>query len=433
MVYMKWMRFSLLGFTCAALLSMSSLQANAQPQVLVTIGDLSITSDQLKRAVASSPFATQFVGMEQDDQAMLRGDMLRRLVVSQLLYLEALDQGLDQQPAFQAEMEKQRLGLLYRHYMDKLRERIEIPPETLRAMKQQLRGNSDALAGAKAAFRSKRYRTLRLLTLKSLREKAGIKLYEERIRPGILPDTVLLEGKGMQILYGDIVDPAAYQTLPNPEWVKEQLYRRAELLLIAQVAEAEGVDVSERLASYRKERLPALMMEVKIAEWIPDEKTLREWYDANPGIGRLLERRHIGQLVVATRKEAEMLRQRIVAGESLFDLARQYSIDPYSREHNGDMGWIKEGRGLPQLEQVLADLQDGQISDVIETPNGFHIVTILERRPGGVRGYGAIRDKVRQLLIQERSGAYFSALEGKYKVVWNLIDGSSSQAITTKE
>ena len=61
-------------------------------------------------------------------------------------------------------------------------------------------------------------------------------------------------------------------------------------------------------------------------------------------------RRHVGQLVVATRQEAEALRMRILKGESLFTLAGQYSIDPAGRKQNGDMGWIVDGRGLPEID-----------------------------------------------------------------------------------
>lgn len=419
------------GILCLMLVGAGPVLANAQPQTLARVGDTLITSDQLQQAVASSPFATQFTTMDEDDQAVLRGDLLRRLVTSRLLYLEALDQGLEQTPQFRKEMEAQRLGLLYRYYMDRLRERIRIPGETLQAMQQQLQDDPDGLAATRAAYRAEAYRTLRLLTIRSLKERRRLVLHEDRIRPGITSDTLLLEGEGIEIRYGDIVDGGEYRTLPNPGWIKDQLYNRAELLLIAQAAEEEGVDVGRQLARYREERLPAMLLEQMEAQWVPDEQAMRAWYQANPGVGRLDERRHVGQLVVATRAEAEALHRRILAGESLFVLAGQYSIDPYGRKRNGDMGWIREGRGHPDLDRAIAGLEDGAISGVVQTPQGFHILTVLERRPGGQRGYAAIRDKIRQLMIGERLAPYLAALEKKYGVSWEVVAAGTPEGNDT--
>lgn len=111
----------------AAFFATSSLSVNAEPQVLVTIGSMQVSSDDLNVAMASSPFATQAISMDEDDQAGLRGDMLRRLVAAQLLALDAQRLGLDKTKAYQQDIENFRQGLLYRFYMDKLRERIVIP------------------------------------------------------------------------------------------------------------------------------------------------------------------------------------------------------------------------------------------------------------------------------------------------------------------
>ncbi len=407
----------LLLVTCSVI---APLTANAE-QVLATIGSMQVTSDDLNAAMASSPFATQATSMNEDDQAGLRGDMLRRLVAARLLSLEAQRLGLDKTKAFQQDMESFRLGLLYSFYMDKLRERIVIPSDTLAAMKHQFKSDTEGMTAAKAAYVSEQYKTLKLTTLQNLLKQDNIKLYEERIKPGIKSDTVLMQGKSIQIKYGDIVDRKEYPSLPNPEWVKEQLYKRGELLLVAKAADKEGVNVAAKLAQYRSERLPAVMMDVQTRKWIPGEKTVRRWFDKHPEVSRIPERRHVGQLVVATRKEAEALRARIVQGESLFTLAGQFSIDPIGRKQNGDMGWMIAGRGMPELENALAKLQDNQLSDIITTKVGFHLLTVLERKPQGQKTYAEVHDRVRQLIINENLPTYLGELERRYKVTWHVI------------
>lgn len=405
----------------ASLFVSSPLMANAEPQVLVTIGSVQVNSDDLNVAMASSPFSTQTTSMDEDDQAGLRGDMLRRLVAARLLALDAQRLGLDKTKAYQQDLENFRLGLLYRFYMDKLRERIVIPEDTLAAMKQQYKGDHEGMAAAKAAYAAEQFRTLKLTTLQNLLQQDNTKLHEDRLKAGIKADTVLMEGNSFRIKYADIVDPKKHAAPPSAEWVKEQLYNRGELLLVARAADKEGVDVSGKLKQYQSEHLPAVMLEAKTKEWIPGEKTLREWFGKHPEVARIPERRHVGQLVVGTRQEAEALRARIIKGESLFTLAGELSIDPVGRKQNGDMGWFVEGRGMPELDKALSKLEDDQLSEVIETKAGFHLVTILERRPGEQKTFADVRDRVRQRIINEKLPPYLGELERRYKVSWKVI------------
>jgi parvulin-like peptidyl-prolyl isomerase len=405
----------------AAFFAASSTSAIAESQVLVTIGSMQVTSDDLNKAMASSPFATQSASMDEDDQASLRGDMLRRLVAARLLTLEAQRLGLDKTQDYRLDLENFRLGLLYRFYMDKLRDRIVIPADTLAAMKQQFDRDPDGLNAAKAAYLAAQFQTLKIATLQNLLKLDHTRLHEDRLKAGLKPNTVLMEGKSFKIKYADIVDPKEHAVPPNPEWVKEQLYNRGELLLVAKAADREGVDVSDKLRQYQDEHLPAVMLETKTKDWIPDEKALQDWFAKHPEVAIVPERRHVGQLVVATRKEAEDLRARIMKGESLFTLAGQYSIDPVGRKQNGDMGWIIEGRGMPELNNALSSLKDGEISEVIETKAGFHLLTVLEREPGGKKTFPEVRNRVRQLVINEQLRPYLGELERRYQVSWKVI------------
>ncbi len=406
----------------AFIVATQHIPANAASQVLVTIDTQQVTSDDLNAAMASSPFETQQASMDENDQAGLRGDMLRRLVAARLLALEARRLDLDKTNAYKQDIEGFRLGLLYRFYMDKLRERIIIPSDTLEAMKKQYKGDNEGMTAAKAAYVAQQYQTFKLTTLRNMMQHDKTRLHEDRIKKGIMADTVLMEGDSFRIKYADIVDITEHPSLPNPGWVKEQLYKRGELLLVAKAAEKEGVNIENQLKQYQNEQLPAVMMENKTREWIPNEKTMHEWFDKHPEVAIIPERRHIGQLVVSTRKEAEALRTRILNGESLFTLAGEFSIDPIGRKQNGDMGWIVEGRGMPELESALNKLEDDKLSEAIETKEGFHLLTILERQPKVQKTYDEVHDRIRQMIINENLPTYLGELERRYKVSWNVIE-----------
>lgn len=404
----------------ATILTAPQSYAVAESQVLATAGEMSVTADDLKSAMASSPFATQFPSMDREDQALLRGSLLQRLVASKLLYQEAKRLELDKTEAFQQDVEAFRLGLLYRHFMDKLREGISVPEDVTASIQQQYPNDADGAVAARAAYLSDRYRAMRYLTIKNLRNKYNVKVYESRIQPHRMSDdTVLLEGDGIHITYKHVV---GNQVNPqNKTWLMERLYKRAELLVIAKAVDDEGVDLSDRLNSYSDERLPAMMIEQKQREWTSGKETLKKYYDAHPEFSRTLERWHIGQIVLPTQEEAEAVRKRIEAGESLFLLAGELSVDPYGKRMRGDMGWVKEGSGHPDIEKAVSGLEDDQLSEIVQTPAGFHLVMILERSPSLKRSFASMRDKVAQSLITEKSAEYINELSERYKVVWNLI------------
>ena len=422
-----WKRITILtSLAWGITLSCLALSASAAEQVLATVGGKEITAQELESAVASSPFNTQFNTMGVDEQASLRGDMLRRLVSARLLALEARRLGLDKTTAFRSETADFRRGLLYRDYMEKLRTGITIPADTLESMKQQFKGDADGFDAAKSSYVAMQFQTVKRAALQKLLQDSNVRVYESRIKPGIKPKSVLMEGDGFRITYGDIVAPGMRNKFPNPEWIKQQLRERGESVLASMAAERDGVDVSMQLERYIEERLPALMLEQKSREWVPDEKTMRNWYARHQDVGLIPTSYHVGQLVVATREEAEALRARILKGESLFNLAASNSIDPVGRKQNGDIGWITEGRGMPELLKVLPTLKDDQVSEVIPTQSGYNLITVIERRDGKQKPYEDVRERVKQMMVNEKLPAYLGELEKRYPVTWGVMATQSA-------
>ncbi|MCB0533472.1 MAG: peptidylprolyl isomerase [Lewinellaceae bacterium] len=81
------------------------------------------------------------------------------------------------------------------------------------------------------------------------------------------------------------------------------------------------------------------------------------------------------------RARIEEYRQRITeGGESFAELAKKYSDDPGSGSKGGDLGWQKRGTFVPEFEATVYNLEPDQISQIIETEFGFHIIQLLERR-----------------------------------------------------
>ena len=98
------------------------------------------------------------------------------------------------------------------------------------------------------------------------------------------------------------------------------------------------------------------------------------------------------------------IRQRILGGESFTDLARAYSDDTGSALQGGDLGWVSPGQATPEFERQLSGLQPGQISQPFQTPFGWHIAEVTERRQHQSADESArneARSKIQERKIQD--------------------------------
>ncbi|MGE5431727.1 MAG: peptidylprolyl isomerase [Syntrophomonadaceae bacterium] len=82
----------------------------------------------------------------------------------------------------------------------------------------------------------------------------------------------------------------------------------------------------------------------------------------------------------SSRKLAQALLDSIKAGADFAALAKKYSEDPGTAQQGGDLGFTKRGRLVPEYEAAAFALENGQLSDIVESPFGFHVIQLLEKR-----------------------------------------------------
>jgi peptidyl-prolyl cis-trans isomerase D len=111
--------------------------------------------------------------------------------------------------------------------------------------------------------------------------------------------------------------------------------------------------------------------------------------------------------VAEARAKAEDVLKQVKAGGDFAKLAEKYSDDPGTAKDGGELGWIGRGRTVPEFEKVAFSLPKGQISDLVKSSYGFHIIQVEDKQDAHLKsfaeGKNEITEKVKQQKIEHAS------------------------------
>src|SRR6267378_1815016 len=99
------------------------------------------------------------------------------------------------------------------------------------------------------------------------------------------------------------------------------------------------------------------------------------------------------------KKKAEDVLKQVKKGGKFEDLAKKYSEDPGSKAKGGDLGWITQGQTVPEFEKTAFSLGPGQVSDLVKTQYGFHIIKVLEKEAAHTKPFDEVEDSLRAPLL----------------------------------
>ena len=108
-----------------------------------------------------------------------------------------------------------------------------------------------------------------------------------------------------------------------------------------------------------------------------------------------------GKDEAAVRKQAEELLAKIKAGADFAALAKQYSEDPGSKDKGGDLDFFPRGQMVPEFENAAFTMQPGQVSDLVKTQYGFHIIKVVDKQAGITQPLDQVRPQIQQLLSSQ--------------------------------
>ena len=164
--------------------------------------------------------------------------------------------------------------------------------------------------------------------------------------------------KMFQDIYGQTVSEMREQ-------VREDMHRmllgdrmKAQIMNNVEVTPSEVLDFYNNIP---KDSLPYFNAEVELAEIV-----------AYPQVNEVEKQKALDKI--------NRIKEQINAGEDFAELARKFSDDRSNANEGGDLDWTARGSFVPEFEAAAFQLEPNQVSDVVETEFGYHIIQLLERR-----------------------------------------------------
>ncbi len=170
----------------------------------------------------------------------------------------------------------------------------------------------------------------------------------------------------------------------------------------------------------------------QVVQDIPvSDKELKTYYDSHPESFKRPEQVKASHILIkvepeakeaekdAARKKIKEVQQRLKSGEDFATLAKELSEGP-SKARGGDLGYIRRGQMVGPFEKAAFALKPGEVSEVVETKFGYHLIKCFEKRPETVIAYDDVKERLRQFLRDQKArdkvGAYVEELKKKAKV-----------------
>jgi peptidyl-prolyl cis-trans isomerase C len=203
---------------------------------------------------------------------------------------------------------------------------------------------------------------------------------------------------------------------------KEFVESLAKRELLYQEAKAKGLDNNEKVKKDLEAIKKRMMVDAFLRDSLKadkpsvDDKTLKEYFKKNEKEFMEPEKTHSKHILVKDKKLADELSAKLKKDPSQFEkFAMDNSVDS-SGKMGGDLGPREKGTLIPEFEAALDKLKaPGDISPVVKSNYGFHVIKLVSREKGKLPQFEKIREEIREAYLKENQKVAFDKLMEELK------------------
>ena len=230
------------------------------------------------------------------------------------------------------------------------------------------------------------------------------------------PETILSSFNGQTITLGEF--NLLWDQIPENN--KLQLTKSnvldqiiSEKLLI-QEAKNRGLeqdkDVLEQIKNTTEQILVQSLIEKEIIGKVKvDDQEALTYYEENKDNFITKEQVYLYNILVETEEVAKDILEKLKSGVDFIEIAKEKSTGP-SAAQGGDLGYISKGDLIPEIENVVFALEIGNISDIIKSQYGFHILKVTDKKPEVLKTFEEVKEEIAPTLLSTKQKEAFDNL-----------------------
>ena len=189
--------------------------------------------------------------------------------------------------------------------------------------------------------------------------------------------------------------------------------RFADRVSFIKTLQSEGKQIDEVKKEFKEQTIINIMASQKIGQQISiSPYKIERYYEQHKENYLLKERVNLRMIIIPSRgandpqamATAEMVHEKILDGGNFADLAREYSTGVQAKE-GGLMGWADRDEMRKEISAVAFDMEVGETSNLIKTPNAIFIVRVEEKEPEHVEPLSKVREQIEKDLRGEETAA----------------------------
>ena len=262
-----------------------------------------------------------------------------------------------------------------------------------------------------------------------------IKFYSQHMSPQQIKKQMgALKKKAQEQAIGTklLINEASRLDIPVPESdVDERLKVMIEHAGGRDVFEAllrkQGIDENAvRMGISQGRRVDVLVEQITSGISDPTEEELQIHFKEHEKEYVKADRAHVQHILIkpesasiadkeTARSRLMEIRRSIEEGADFADQAAAHSECPSGKNTGGSLGWISKGMAIPELDKVIFSLKVGELSEVVESQLGLHIVKTTAHEKGGNAVYSDVAENIRDFLRHARRGAAISGYVDELK------------------
>ena len=235
------------------------------------------------------------------------------------------------------------------------------------------------------------------------------------------PDKVIAKVGNEEIHQADIDEITS--KVPEPfrkGFAKKALERIIDSLVFSKLAKDAKVDQSaefkEKLEKEKSRILADYYMSILMEkEGSVTDKEIAEYYEKNKAAFQGDDKVKVAQILVSDKAEAEKAKERINKGESFEDVAKDMTAKGILQKP-WTLGWIQKGRLQKDFEQAAFALNKGEVSDILSTKMGYHIIKVLDKQEGVTKSLDQMKSVIQKRIEAEKRSTLFESYRKKANV-----------------